>query len=56
MITNIHVFHCSETDCRWGRGVDFAATPAMLADKSAAHPVPHCSSNFKGLVGGLIRI
>jgi len=21
MMTNVHVFHCSEVECRWGRGV-----------------------------------
>jgi hypothetical protein len=34
MMTNVHVFHCSEVECRWGRGVEYT---------SPLKPPPECA-------------
>lgn len=36
MMTNVHVFHCSEVDCRWGRGVEYPDESADASLEAAA--------------------
>lgn len=36
MMTNVRVFHCSEVECRWGRGVEYTNESADAALEAAA--------------------
>jgi hypothetical protein len=36
MKTSIHVFHCSEADCRWARGVEYSDETADESLEAAA--------------------
>jgi hypothetical protein len=36
MKTNVHVFHCSEPECRWGRGVEYSDETADESLEAAA--------------------
>ena len=36
MMTNIHVFHCSEVECRWARGVEYTDETADESLEAAA--------------------
>ncbi len=36
MMTNVHVLHCSEVECRWGRRVEYTDETADESLEAAA--------------------
>ena len=36
MVTDVHVFHCLEAECRWGRGVEYTDETAAESLEAAA--------------------